>query len=85
MTTRNINIVGSQDSEFQQHCFLGLFTHGYHTHELSLSAIAAIADVDLATSHDLVRDLLCSQYEMDSNVFLVDVRSFIGHVKSPSP
>jgi hypothetical protein len=83
VTTRNVNLVGSQDYEFQKHCFLGLFTHGYHTHELSLSAIAAIANVDLATSHDLVRDLLCSQYEMNSNVFLVDARSFIGHVKTP--
>lgn len=27
MTTRNINIVGSQDSEFKQHYCLGLFTH----------------------------------------------------------
>jgi hypothetical protein len=62
VTTRNDNLVGSQDSEFQRHCFVGFFTHGYHTHELSLSAIAAIADVDLATSHDLVRDFLCSQY-----------------------
>ncbi|RKT46648.1 hypothetical protein BDD21_4177 [Thiocapsa rosea] len=83
MTTRNVNLVGSEDSEFQKHSFLSFFTHGYHTHVLSLSAIAAIADVDLATSHDLVRDLLCSQYEMNSNIFLIDARSFIGHAKSP--
>ena len=80
MSIRSVDLGGSQSGALQEYHVLHLLTQAYHAHDVSLSTIAALTEVDLAASHDLVRDFLCSQYKMDSNVFLVDVRSFIGHV-----
>ena len=82
MTTCNNNVCLSQDIESPNCIASRLFIRGYHSHETSLSALAAIADIDLATCHDLVRTLLISECGLSSDVFLADTRSFIGHRSS---
>lgn len=83
MTTCSHDVPLSQNAEIPTCVDSRLVIRGFHGHGASLSALAAIADIDLATCHDLVRTLLKSEYGVSKNVFLADTRSFIGHRTTP--